>query len=123
MRLLAARDLVDFVDEHDAVLFGVLHRAHLEFLFVDHLRGFLIDQQLQRVLDLELAAARAAAPRFWNMPCSCCVISSMPGGAMISTPTGAARTSISISRSSSSLLAQHFAKALPRVVVAGAASP
>ena len=36
------------------------------------------------------------------MDCSCCCISSMPGGAMISTPAGSARTSISISRSSSS---------------------
>src|SRR3984957_16156885 len=36
------------------------------------------------------------------MPCSCWVISSMPGGAMISTPIGMALSSISISRSSSS---------------------
>ena len=35
------------------------------------------------------------------MLCSCCVRSSMPAGAMISTPIGSARTSISISRSSS----------------------
>ena len=35
------------------------------------------------------------------MLCSCCVRSSMPAGAMISTPIGIARTSISISRSSS----------------------
>ena len=40
--------------------------------------------------------------RFANMPCSWLVISSMPGGAMISTPTGAAVSSMSISRSSSS---------------------
>ncbi len=40
-------------------------------------------------------------PRFWNMDCSCCCISSMPGGAMISTPIGSARSSISTSRSSS----------------------
>src|SRR6185312_1500288 len=41
-------------------------------------------------------------PRFWNIDCSCCCISSMPGGAMISTPMGMARISISTSRSSSS---------------------
>ena len=40
-------------------------------------------------------------PRFENMPCSCCESSSIPGGAMISTPTGTARSSTSISRSSS----------------------
>ena len=39
--------------------------------------------------------------RLENMPCSCCDSSSIPGGAMISTPTGTARTSTSISRSSS----------------------
>src|SRR4029077_11604072 len=40
--------------------------------------------------------------RFWNIDCSCCCISSIPGGAMISTPIGTARISISTSRSSSS---------------------
>ncbi len=40
-------------------------------------------------------------PRFWNMDCSWLVISSMPGGDMISTPIGAAARSISISLSSS----------------------
>ncbi len=41
-------------------------------------------------------------PIFWNRPCSWLVISSMPGGAMISTPIDAALTSISISLSSRS---------------------
>ncbi len=42
--LLAARDLVDFIDEDDAVLFGVLDRAQLQFFLIDHFRRFLIDQ-------------------------------------------------------------------------------
>ena len=53
--LLAAGDLVDFVDEDDAVLLGIFHGAQLQLLFVDHFRGFLVDQQLQRLLDLQLA--------------------------------------------------------------------
>ena len=40
-------------------------------------------------------------PRFWNSPWSWLVISSMPGGAMISTPIWGVFTSISTSRSSS----------------------
>ena len=59
--LLAAGDLVDLVDEHDAVLLGVLDGADLELLLVDHLRGFLVHQQLQRLLDLELALPGPAA--------------------------------------------------------------
>ena len=59
--LLAAGDFVDFVDEYDAVLFGILDRPKLQFLFVDHFRRFLVDQELQRLLDLDLAAAGAAA--------------------------------------------------------------
>jgi hypothetical protein len=41
-------------------------------------------------------------PRFWNRPCSWLVISSMPGGVMISTPTVGPARSMSISLSSSS---------------------
>ncbi len=59
---LAARDLVDFVDEHDAVLLGVLDGTQLQFLFVDHFRRFFIDEELQRLLDLDLAGAGAALP-------------------------------------------------------------
>ncbi len=40
-------------------------------------------------------------PRFWNMPCSCAVRSSMPGGAKISMLAPAALSSISMSLSSS----------------------
>src|SRR6202041_2871818 len=57
---LPAGDLVDFVDEHDAVLFGVLDGAQFHFFFIDHLGRFLIDQELQRLLDLEFAGTRAS---------------------------------------------------------------
>ncbi len=55
MRLLAPRDLVDLVDEHDAVLLGVAHRLRLELVLVDELAGFFVGQQLERVLHLQLA--------------------------------------------------------------------
>ena len=67
-RFLAPRDLVDFVDEHDAVLLGVVHCARLEFVFIDHFRRFLIDQELQCFLDLELALAAAAAAQVLKHP-------------------------------------------------------
>ena len=57
--LLASRDLVDLIDEDDAVLLGIPERLHLEILFVDHLAGFFIGQQLEGFLDLELAGLGA----------------------------------------------------------------
>ena len=46
-RLLAARDLVDFIDEYDAILFGVGSTARsFSVLFVDHLGRFVIDQRV-----------------------------------------------------------------------------
>ena len=60
-------------------------------------------------------------PRFWNRPWSWLVISSMPGGAMISTPRGLADTWISISRSSSSP-ARSFSRNFSRVAAAGGRS-
>ena len=47
-----------------------------------------------------LRARVRSPPMFWNICCSCCVISSMPGGPMISMFAGSARSSTSISRSS-----------------------
>src|SRR3569833_2460178 len=58
---------------------------------------------------------------FWNRPCNWLVISSMPGGAMISTPTGAMLTSISISLSSSSPW-RNFLRNTWRVTFSSAAS-
>ena len=77
--------------------------ATLDLLLVDQLgRLPLRSAACSASLDLELAAL-ACAGRRCSGTCSAagCVMSSMPGGAMISTPTGMARTSISISRSSS----------------------
>ena len=44
---LAAGDLVDFVDEDDAVLLGILDGADLQLFLVDHLRRFFVDQELR----------------------------------------------------------------------------
>ncbi len=51
----ALGDLVDLVDEDDAVLFHRFQRAGLELFLVDQARGFLVAHQLERVLDLQLA--------------------------------------------------------------------
>ena len=51
----ALGDLVDLVDEHDAVLLDRLQGAGLELLLVDQRGGFLVADQLEGVLDLELA--------------------------------------------------------------------
>jgi hypothetical protein len=57
-----------------------------------------------------------------NMLCNWLVISSMPGGAMISTPTGVAASSISISFSSSSP-SRSFLRQQLRVVPCRSSSP
>ena len=75
-----ARDLVDLVDEHDAVLLGVAQRLQLHSSSLIELRRFLF-RRAACSASLDRAAcggACGACPRFWNMPCSCCVISSMP---------------------------------------------
>ncbi len=47
----ALRDLVDLVDEDDAVLLAVGQRLRLDLLVVDELAGFLLDQQRPRLRD------------------------------------------------------------------------
>src|SRR5450432_3691904 len=51
----ALADLVYLVDEDNAVLFARGKRARLDFLVVDHLRSFFLDQQRPRRGDAELA--------------------------------------------------------------------
>ena len=62
VRFLAAGDLVDLVDEHDAVLLGVLQRAQLQLFLVDHLGGFFVREQLECFTNFHFArlGARAA---------------------------------------------------------------
>ncbi len=57
----ALRDLVDLVDEDDAVLLAVHQRLRLDLLVVDQLAGFLFDQQRPRLSDRELALLAALA--------------------------------------------------------------
>ena len=57
----AAADLVDLVDEDDAVLLRVRDRAGLELLLVDHARRFLVGERLERFADAQLARLRAPA--------------------------------------------------------------
>ncbi len=48
----AARDLVDLVEEHDAVLLGVGERARLQLVVVDQPACLFLGQQLGRLADL-----------------------------------------------------------------------
>jgi hypothetical protein len=50
--------------------------------------------------DLELARCACARRPVLEHACSCCCISSMPGGAMISTPIGSARLDLDLASSS-----------------------
>ena len=53
---LATRgDLIDLIDEYDAVLLQHVQRLGLDLFFVDQLGSFFIDQQLQGFRDLELS--------------------------------------------------------------------
>jgi hypothetical protein len=52
----ALGDFVDFVDEHDAVLLDRFQGLGLQLFIVDQAAGFFVAYQLQRFLDLELAA-------------------------------------------------------------------
>ena len=51
----ALGDLVDFIDEHDAVLLDRFQRLGLQLFIVDQAAGFLVTHQFQRFLDLDLA--------------------------------------------------------------------
>jgi hypothetical protein len=80
--------LVDFVDKHDAVLLDRFQCVGFEFLFVDQLAGLLFLQHASRhPSPCPLAVFACPEPRLENRLCSWLVISSMPGGAMMSTPT------------------------------------
>ena len=77
VRFLAARDLVDLVDEHDAVLLRVAQRAQLQLFLVDHLRRFFVGEQLERLAHLDLARAWCACRRGWRT-CSAAAASDLP---------------------------------------------
>ena len=57
--IAAFTDLVDFIDEDDAVLLDRLDCAELDVLIVDHLVGLFFLEGLQGFLDLELAGLGA----------------------------------------------------------------
>ena len=61
MGLGARGDLVDLVEEDDAVLLDVLQRCGLDFLVIDQARGLLVSQRLHRFGDFHLAHALLAA--------------------------------------------------------------
>ena len=54
-RFRAARDLVDLIEEHDAVLLDVGDRARLQIVVVHQLAGFFVGQELHRLAHLQLA--------------------------------------------------------------------
>ena len=55
VRIAARGDLVDLVEEDDAVLLDVAHGVELHFLVIDQLAGLFVDEQLARLADLQLA--------------------------------------------------------------------
>ena len=59
--IAAARDLVDLVEEHDAVLLGVGERARLQLVVVDQPACLLLGQQLGRLADLHAPQPPPAA--------------------------------------------------------------
>ena len=59
----AAGDLVDLVDEHDAVLFQITHCAGLELVVIDQLFSLLVGQNLERLFHLELARFLSRLPQ------------------------------------------------------------
>ena len=62
-----------------------------QFFFVDQFRRFFFAAAVSALLSLfSLRVFLRSPPMIWNMLCSWLVISSMPGGAMISTPIGCA---------------------------------
>ena len=58
---LAAGDLVDLVEEHDAVLLDVGERTRAQVLVVHQARGFLVGEHLHGFADLHLAQPAPAA--------------------------------------------------------------
>jgi hypothetical protein len=61
VRFLAARDLVDLVEEHDAVLLRAGERARLDVVVVDELARLFVGQRLQRFADAHLAKLAPSA--------------------------------------------------------------
>ena len=59
--IAALRNLVDLVDEDDAVLLARVERFGFDLLVVDEMRGLLLHQQRTRSLDRELALLRLVA--------------------------------------------------------------
>ena len=57
----APRNLVELVEEHDAVLLDRLQRLVLELLLVEHPGSFLVGQELHRLAHLDLAGLAAIA--------------------------------------------------------------
>ncbi len=53
--IAALGDLVDLIDEHDAVLFDRFQRLGLELFFIDQATGFFVAHHFQRFANLQLA--------------------------------------------------------------------
>jgi hypothetical protein len=84
----ALGDLVDLVDEDDAVLLAGLDRLLADLVLVDQLAGLLLDQLRPARRGSSACASATSPPPSWlNIWRSCWPISSMPGGVMMSTPT------------------------------------
>src|SRR5437764_7936467 len=101
-RFPAARDLVDLVQKHDAVLLDVGERLRTQVLLVDKASRLIVGEHPHRFADLHPAKFSPVAAQILKHAWICCVSSSIPGGANISMCACGADTSISTSLSSSS---------------------
>jgi len=97
----AGGDLVDLVEEHDAVLLDCGQRLLLGLLVVDQAPGFLLGQQLHRLAHLELAGLATALPEVGEHALQLLRQVLHPGGVKISMLGLAAASSISMSLPSS----------------------
>ena len=58
VRVLPAGNLVDLVQEHDAVLLDIGQCLGFEIVVADQLGGFLVDERLERIDDFRLIVRR-----------------------------------------------------------------
>src|SRR6185503_12509811 len=115
VRLRAPRDLVDLVDEDDAVLLDGLDGLELHVFLIDELRGFLFLEQRERVLDLELAALRAALMQVLKQALEL-IRHLLHAGGRHDLDADGRRRDVELDLAVRKLaLAQHLPKALPRL--------
>src|SRR5690606_21301922 len=87
--LAALGDLVDFVDEDNAVLLAGLDRSRAHFVLVDQLAGLFLDQQRARGMDRHAAPVGLAAAEIGeHLPQLLAELPRAGRGHAVATPAG-----------------------------------